>query len=142
MSKGENQYCSCLYYSANALARMMTRLADEAFSVTGLSPSYAFVLMIVNDHPGIQPGDVAQKMLLTPSTVTRLVDKLEHKGYLGRTAEGRTSLIAPTEKSLQLQPKLKAAWKDLYDRYVAILGEEESRKLTALSYEASLKLME
>lgn len=141
MDEEDNKYCGCLYYSANALARLMTKLAEEAFSETGLSPSYAFVLMIVNDDPGIQPGDIAQQMQLTPSTVTRLIDKLENKGYLVRVFEGRISRVNPTKKSLTLHNKLKAAWKALYKEYTDILGEEESRQLTDLSYKASKKLM-
>jgi hypothetical protein len=30
-------YCGCLFYSVNALSRIMTRMADEAFATTGLS---------------------------------------------------------------------------------------------------------
>lgn len=141
MEESKNKYCGCLYYSASALARQITKMADEAFSPTGMSPSYAFLLMIVNEHPGIQPGDVAIKMQLTPSTVTRLIDKLEHKGFLERTAEGRTIRVQPTKKSRELQDKLKDAWQSLYHHYVAILGEEESRRLTSMCYDAYLKLV-
>lgn len=135
-------YCRCLFYAANALARNISRLADEAFAATGLAPSYAFVLMAVNREPGVQPSELSRIMMLTPSTVTRLVDKLETKGYLERRSAGKASHIHPTSRSLELDEELKAAWRKLYDRYSDILGEAESDELTALVYDAALRLEE
>lgn len=77
----EHAYCRCLYFSANALARAVTRIAEEEYAAVGLAPSHAFILMTVNKQPGITAGEVADIMLLDPSTVTRLVEKLEKQGY-------------------------------------------------------------
>ena len=82
MKEGKERYCGCLYYSANALSRMMTKMADEAFAKTGLAPSYAFMLMSINHKPGIHPKELSEHMQLTPSTVTRLLEKLEAKNLL------------------------------------------------------------
>ncbi len=71
-AKGD-RYCNCLYYSANALARTITRMAEEEFGVTGLAPSYAFILMAVNENPGIQPKEVSGIMHLTPREQEKLL---------------------------------------------------------------------
>ena len=84
MGTEKSPYCNCLYYSANALSRLMTRMADEEFALAGVSSSYAFLLMTVNGQPGIQPKEISQKMQLTPSTVTRLVEKMEARALLER----------------------------------------------------------
>lgn len=141
MDEGSEKYCKCLYYSANALARQLTKMAEEEFAITGLSPSYAFLLMSINGKPGIQPKELSEHMQLTPSTVTRLVEKLEHKGYVTRTTEGRTTQVYPTVKSDQLNSTIKEAWKGLFDRYSKILGKDEASKLTEEIFEAS-KLLE
>ena len=73
MGTEKSPYCNCLYYSANALSRLMTRMADEEFALAGVSSSYAFLLMTVNGQPGIQPKEISQKRQLTPSTVTRFL---------------------------------------------------------------------
>ena len=140
MMKHESKYCSCLYYSANALARIMTKMADEEFAITGLTSSYAFLIMTVNEKPGIQPKEISQNMQLTPSTVTRLVEKMENKGFVERKYVGRTTEVYPTKSGQSLQAKIKKAWKNLFDRYSDILGKEEAKKLTALAYEASQKI--
>jgi DNA-binding MarR family transcriptional regulator len=140
MEKCESKYCGCLYYSANALSRIMTKIADEEFAVTGLTSSYAFLLMTVNEKPGVQPKEISQQMQLTPSTVTRLIEKMEHRGFLERKHIGRTTEVYPTQLSIDLHPRIKEAWRKLYQRYSEILGKEEGDKLTALIYEAIQKL--
>jgi len=133
-------YCNCLYYSANALARTITRLAEVAFSPTGLAPSYAFLLMSVNHQPeGITPTELSEIMMLTPSTVTRLVDRMEGKGLVTRASEGRNTIIRPTKAGLELQPRIKEAWRDLKESYAAILGPEAD-ELAACIYRTTKTL--
>ncbi len=138
----ESKYCTCLYYSAGALARVMTKIAAEEFSITQLAPSYAFLLMTVNARPGIQPKAISERMMLAPSTVTRLIEKMETRGYLTRKSLGKYTEVYSTEKSRALDSKIHLAWQKLYQRYVSILGEAESKKLTVDIYEAAVKLQE
>jgi MarR family transcriptional regulator, organic hydroperoxide resistance regulator len=140
MTKKQSPYCQCLHYSANALARVITKMAEEEFAVTGLAPSYAFLLMAVNSNPGIHAGELAELMMLTPSTVSRLIEKMEGQSLLKRVNEGRTTLIFPTPASVELNEKIKTAWLSLYNRYIAVLGEEEATLLTSKIYNAALLL--
>lgn len=130
MESTKSKYCNCLYHSANAFARVMTKMADEAFAPTGLSTSYAFLLMTVNESPGIQPKAISCQMQLTPSTVTRLIEKMEYRGLLERKSKGRATEVFPTENALALRPVLKTAWQSLYRQYTDILGKEVADKLT------------
>jgi DNA-binding MarR family transcriptional regulator len=142
MTKCKSEYCGCLYYSANALARVMTRLAEEAFAPTGLAPSSAFILMTVNNYPGIHPKELSEHMQLTPSTVTRLVEKLEFKGYLHRESSGRSTAIHPTSKSRELQDQIKTAWSNLYHLYSKEIGEGDGKVLTEKINQALEQLTE
>jgi DNA-binding MarR family transcriptional regulator len=140
MKPEHSKYCNCLYYSTNALARVLTKMAEEEFAMTGLAPSYAFLLMTVNDQPGIQPMEISAHMQLTPSTVTRLIEKMEHRGFLERKPAGKFTKVHPTAKSQKLDKKIHAAWTSLYKRYSALLGEQKGRALTTEVYQASKKL--
>ncbi|MEM1406425.1 MAG: MarR family transcriptional regulator [Bacteroidota bacterium] len=140
MRKEKSKYCTCLYYSANALSRIMTKISDDEFAITGLSSSYAFLLMIVNEKPGIQPTEISHQMQLTPSTVTRLIEKMEHRNYLERKTVGRTTEVYPTKQAKELHPKIREAWANLYNRYSTVLGKEFSKQLTADIYKATQKL--
>lgn len=141
MEKCESKYCGCLYYSVNALSRAITKMADEEFSKTGLqSSSYAFLLMTVNENAGIQPKEIADHMQLTPSTVTRLIEKMESRELLTREHIGRITKVFPTQNSLDLDSKIKDAWQNLHNRYSKLLGEDESQKLTDLNFDAYNKI--
>jgi len=140
MAETTHPYCRCLFYTANALARNLTRMTEEAFSRTGLAPSLAFVLMTVRNNPGIQPSEVARIMMLSPSTLTRLVEKLETKGLLSRQAQGKTIHITLTAQGEALGPALLEAWRDTHARYTAILGEGPSIQLTEQTYAAAVAL--
>jgi DNA-binding MarR family transcriptional regulator len=118
----------------------MTRIAEEKFAVTGLSPSHAFLIMTINDKPGIQPKEISEMMQLTPSTITRLVDKMEQKGLLERKLIGKYSEIHPTQAGIELNQGIKTAWMSLYEQYTSCLGNEESKLLTQSIYNAAFKL--
>lgn len=135
-----SKYCGCLYYTANAFGRAMTRMADEEFAITGLAPSYAFLLMAVNHQPGIQPTGISETMLLKPSTITRLIEKMEGRGYLRRKSIGRSTEVYMTENGEKLIPKIKEAWQNLFHRYTELLGEETAKQLTSLTFEAVKKM--
>lgn len=130
----------CLYFTANSLARAMTRMAEEEFGSLGIAPSHAYLLMRVNDIPGISQKDLAAQLSLAPSTVTRFIDELERKGYLTRQVDGKVSHVRLTKEGVQLQEKIVAAWYGLYVRYSRALGEEQGHQLTQMIKEATRKL--
>ena len=75
----------CLFFSSNRLNRVITKMAEETFKPLGFSPTYAYLLMVLNDTPGISSKALAEELFIAQSTLTRLVDKLEYQGYVKRT---------------------------------------------------------
>lgn len=140
MSDTEKILNGCLYFSTNSLARLITKLADEEFRITGLSPAHAFVMIVVNEKPGIVPGEISNRLQIAPSTVTRFIDQLEKKELLKRKSEGKAVKIFPLQKGMDLQESIDSAWKGLHDRYTSILGDKYSDVLTQLINDAIKKL--
>lgn len=121
---------NCLYFTANSLARRISALAEEEFRFVGLSPSHAFLLMLVIERPGISQKELSQALHLAPSTVTRFVDLLRlQKGLVERRSEGKSARIYPTPKGLEMQEPVAACWRSLFHRYSEVLGEEQGRQL-------------
>ncbi|KEQ23634.1 MarR family winged helix-turn-helix transcriptional regulator [Paenibacillus tyrfis] len=133
----DNYFKGCLYFSANRLSRLITKMAEEEFSPTGLSPTYAFILMAVYEKEGISQKELAEIVHLHQSTITRLIEKLVGKGFLTNQTSGRTSLFFSTDKGKQLQDIIETCWGNLHKRYAEILGQEKGDALTLELYETS-----
>jgi len=131
---------NCLYFTANSLSRVITRIAEQEFMGTGLSPSHAFLIMLVNERPGIAQKELCEKLNLAPSTVTRFIDTLVYKGFLTRQAKGKSSMVFPTDEGQSLQDPIETAWKSLHMRYAKILGLKEGDDLTTKIDKASILL--
>lgn len=125
------KYNKCLYFTSAALARKVEKLAVESWKKVNLSPSHAYLLMTVLEEPGIQPSNLSAQIQLQPSTITRLIEKLEEKKLLVRTTEGKITNVYPTPKAKELYPKLKECLVQFYEKYSSILGKEESSRFVA-----------
>ncbi|MCB1175318.1 MAG: MarR family transcriptional regulator [Leptospiraceae bacterium] len=136
----QETYCNCLYYSAGALGRVMNKLAEEAFAPIGLSPSHAFLVMSVHWRPGLQPGQLSQQMMLEPSTITRLIEKLEAAELVERKKDGKNVYVYPGKKGALKFEQAKKAWQELLANYTKKLGKKEAEELTRLAYRAVAKL--
>lgn len=129
MKTSESKYCKCLYFTSGALARKVEKLAQQSWAKVNLSPSHAYLLMMVIENPGMQPGCMGEQLQLTPSTISRLLQKLEDSKFLIRISEGKATNVYPTPKGKELMPTLKTCLAEFYTRYCEILGKEESAKL-------------
>src|ERR1700712_1084376 len=125
MKTSESRYGRCIYFSSNALARKTEKLATSIWKKVDLSPSHAYLLMIVIDEPGVQPGTLSQELQLTPSTITRLLEKLEDKKLVIRNTEGKTTSVYPTAKSREMKPQLRECVHEFDRSCVALVGRDE-----------------
>lgn len=85
--------------------------------------------MLAIEEPGIQPTELVKQLLLTPSTITRLIEKLEAKKLAVRTTEGKLTNVYPTPKAKVMMPELKECLNHFYQKYSNALGKEESSKM-------------
>lgn len=121
----------CLYFTANSLSRSITEMAKEEFAMTGLDPSYAHLMLLLIDKPGLSQNELGQLMNLKPSTITRFMEKLQQKALINRVQEGRNFFIYPSETGKEKAKQIRKALNNLYIRYCKLLGEDFAVKLTA-----------
>ena len=138
--KPDTRFSACLLFSANALARAITAIGDEEFGRFGLSYSHAYLLCEVVDQPGVTPSQLSQTLYLTPSTITRLVEKLEQKQLVRRESEGKKTLIYPTSQGEALRPAVTEAWQQAGARYARAIGEKNIQSLTQHVFRAAQSL--
>ncbi len=111
------------------MARKVEKLALESWKPVDLSPSHAYLLLMVLEKPGTQPGCIANHLQLSPSTVTRLIEKLEERKLVTRTTEGKQTNVYPSDAAIALLPLLTKCLNHFYNNYSTILGRDESCKL-------------
>jgi MarR family transcriptional regulator, organic hydroperoxide resistance regulator len=136
------RYSACLLFSANALARAITAVGDEEFGRMGLAYSHAYLLREVIDNPGVTPSHLSEMLFLSPSTITRLIEKLELKGLVTRRSEGKNTLVEPTEQGKGMSNELWEAWQRVWVRYAAAIGEENVPDLAKQVFAAARALGE
>lgn len=129
MKTTQSKFARCLYFMSNALARKVEKLAQESWKPVGLSPSHAYLLLAVLEEPGIQPGTLAAQLQLQPSTITRLMQKLEEKKLLVRTNEGKLTNVYPTPKAKELFPKMKTCLEVFYGQCDRLVNRQEATEL-------------
>jgi DNA-binding MarR family transcriptional regulator len=131
---------NCLFFTANRLSRSITKIAEDEFASTGLSPMYGYLILLINGKPGSSQKDLAEQLYITPSTLTRFIDKLEAKQLAERKVSGKTVLVYPTDKSKELEGTIRQASRKLHDSYTALIGDEASSLLSTGIKSASERL--
>lgn len=138
--KSVTRFSACLLFSANALSRAITAIGDEEFGRFGMCYSHAYMLCEVVGQPGITPSELSETLYLTPSTITRLVEKLEQKQLVRRESEGKKTLIYPTIEGIALQPEIAEAWDRVGKHYSELIGETDVCRLTQQVFKAAQAL--
>lgn len=132
-----------LFFLSGALARKLSGEADEAFASVGLSASHALILLLVHQEPEIQPSTLAEKLYLKPSTITRLVNKLERRHLVIRESMGRATSIVCTSEGVEVASQIENRWQNLLkekqeqlgERYVEVLSEMIANALETITDE-------
>lgn len=141
MKDKDLHFGNSIVFSANALSRVIAKSADAAFAVWDMGYSHAMILIYLTKKPSIPIGELVSVLMLTPSTLSRLTEKLEAAGYVKRNSKGRSTIVSLTAKAQKLAPQIEEKWKQLHDYFGAILGTEQLEKLNN-RLQKSLKKLE
>jgi DNA-binding MarR family transcriptional regulator len=73
--------------TVQSLRRIFKAIQDYSQEVSnsfGITGPQLWALKTISHHACLALGDLSRKMYLHPSTVTGVIDRLEHKGYVAR----------------------------------------------------------
>ncbi|TDB84530.1 MarR family transcriptional regulator [Actinomadura sp. KC216] len=65
-------------------SRLAQPVVSRVIEKHGMTPAGFFVLRLLVVEDGLRPGEVAKRLLVTPATVTSVVDTLERNGHVRR----------------------------------------------------------
>lgn len=104
----------CTNLKLRQLTRIVTRHYDRHASEIGLkNTQYALLSHVVRFGP-IRPGDLARRMHMDASTLTRNLQPLAAHGwlYIGVGSNARSRLVEATEAGRAKQAEGQLAWKE------------------------------
>jgi DNA-binding MarR family transcriptional regulator len=117
------------------------RTNAEALKPYDLTPTQFNVLRILRgaSQEGLNCREISQRMLTFDPDVTRLLDRLESRGLLGRSREAkdrRVITVRISQSGLQLIGELDQKVLDLHKQQLGHLGERKLQTLINLLEQA------
>jgi len=93
----------------------------------GLYPGQELLLMQLWDRDGQIQSDLVRSLQLDPSTVTRMVGRLEEQGVVSRAispTDRRAVVITLTARGQSLQDDVRRVWTELEQATIESLSEQ------------------
>ncbi|MFF0447749.1 MarR family winged helix-turn-helix transcriptional regulator [Streptomyces sp. NPDC004609] len=122
-------------YSVARVSRLYRMAAGKTLRALGLYPGQEFVMLHLWRSGPVRQGDLIKTADLDPSTVTKMLQRLEQAGHVRRRpdpADRRAVLVEATEESCGLRSAVEASLASLEQHTLAGLGEEERGELLRL----------
>ncbi|MEW6009021.1 MAG: MarR family winged helix-turn-helix transcriptional regulator [Candidatus Omnitrophota bacterium] len=124
-----------LYGTACVYALVEKAIADylRPFKLSPAKFNAMMVIKHMGNGSGLSQVDVGEHLIVSPSNITRLLDRLSKDGYIERCAqEGdrRVHLVKITKKGSQMLDKVWPGYYERIKRLTGYLTKEELQKLS------------
>ena len=121
----------CLAVRVRLLNRTLTGFYDDALRPLGLTAGQLNVLVVVELRGPISPGDVARRLNMEKSTVSRTVERMRVNGWLEVTpaTSGRRLEVTLTRTGRDLLRRSLPAWAQAQEQAEALLGQRGADSL-------------
>ncbi|MEV5611368.1 MarR family winged helix-turn-helix transcriptional regulator [Streptomyces sp. NPDC052225] len=117
------------------VARLHRNAAGRRLRALGLFPGQEFVLMHLWDRGPVRQSDLIKAVDLDPSTVTKMLQRLEQSGHVTRSPDPRDRravLVEATEASCELLRDVAGVWGSLEELTLTGLSEGERAEFVRL----------
>lgn len=121
----------CIAVRIRLLNRTVTNIFDEALRPLAVRVSQLNVLMVVAKLGPVSPGDVARRLNMEKSTVSRNVDRMRTRGWLkvSEGDSGRKQILELGSAGRKLIEKSVPLWKKAQAQTEALLGQQGTRSI-------------
>ena len=118
---------------------------SNAFKELGIGGyQHSYILAICN-NPGISQDEIARRIHVNKSNVTRHVSSLEEGGFVRREdnpKDKRSFVVYPTEKALEIKPKILKILHEWDSKLTESLTVEEKEFLNDILARVAAKSLE
>jgi DNA-binding MarR family transcriptional regulator len=131
LQQGKSSADICTCSELRKAARAITLLYDNAFKSSGLLSTQFGVLQVLCDVDSIQITDLAGKLGMDRTTLTRNLSVLERDGFIkiSQGKDHRTRIVTATQKGQVAVSKTILVWSEIQCKVKQKLGENSWREL-------------
>ena len=109
--------------------RLASRFVEEGIDMT--AEQWGALLILANEAPLTQ-GELAERLRLEKSSVSRLIDRLEKRSWIARTSDFRDSrrkIVVPTAAAEHLLERCIVIAREVLEEAQVGMDEEERRAM-------------
>jgi len=136
--KGEGKYHEEIVYSLALLYNVINGEISGYLKPYDLSIGKLNILIAIKHHGGdhgIRQVEISEHLIVTPSNMTKMIDKLEGDGLVARSAlEGdrRVNIVKITQKGTDLLDSIWEGYNAKLKESVSGLAQDKQKQLAAL----------
>lgn len=134
----------CLCANVRRLARLTTRLYDEALREHEIETGQFTLLATLHHRPMATQGQLAEALGMEPSSLTRNLAQLEKRGWVEKDCgdDRRSRRLRITRDGRDRYQRALGAWRAVQQQMSARLGSERMQQLRQLVDETSSALQQ
>ncbi|MGO8951240.1 MAG: MarR family winged helix-turn-helix transcriptional regulator [Ktedonobacterales bacterium] len=132
MNERERRSATILWLRLAHVFQKINRISVAEMRCQGLSLAQFDILAQIGAHEGLSQQELADYLLVTKGNISQLVEKMEQRGLVRRSAEGRMMRLWLTEQGHALYAGCIPAHEELLARQFTSLSAVEQRQLRAL----------
>ncbi len=119
----------CLLFNIREVDQKLTKMAEESFRVIDMHPTYGYIIALIGNYNVIKVKIIAERLNLSSSTITRMIDKLVTWGYVQKGSDNSKVAISLTEQGEVILIEVKKCWDEFHAKYQENLDQENINNL-------------
>ena len=130
-------------YALARACKLHRQRAEELLTEIGLHVGQEMLLAALQDNDGMTQSDLAELLMIQPSTVTNSLRRLERDGIVGRAADSedqRITRVHMTDKAQSMMESVGCQWAKLEESAFSGFTVEERVLLRRLLMQVSQNL--
>lgn len=127
------------------IARLARKRFDAAARSDGMTGAQSRVLAVIAREPGINQGQLAERLDVEPITVCRMIDRMEQAGLVERRpdpGDRRARLLYPAAHAEALIAQLRGHGRRLVDAMTAQVSDADRERLVELLHTIRANLLD
>lgn len=114
------------------LSRKHFQYCESQFESLGIGPGQVPILIELGKHGQLSQRDLAEKVRVTPATISGTLKRLEKSGFVVRTSmadDARVSLVSLSETGKVLMEEARSVFHEADEMPIADFSEQEREEL-------------